>query len=161
MRKAIYIATVTIIAYISFACEDNIDKENPLIGKWRYISYIGHVETNDSAASAIIKKDIESINKNKQNILQYQFMTDGIFVLFDIDSDYKIVGVYHQDENTITFEEENKDYWAIKYAEKYFDVYIKDISQDYTPDSLLKLGVKDPENITIKKAWLTGQYKRI
>jgi len=161
MTKLRYISVISILFFIFLSCEDNVDENNPLIGKWRYEHYKGNVETNDTEASALIKNNIESINNTKQHIMQYQFMVDSIFVLFDINSDYKVVGKYSQSGDSITFKEDTSSYWAIKYNKKYFDLYIKDVSADYTPDSLQKLGVKNPSEVIIKKAWLTAQYKRI
>lgn len=159
------ISILILVLTLLLSCEDNIDNNNPLIGKWRYQTHIGVVETNDSAATALIKKDIEKINLQKHKIMMYEFMSDSIFILFntDINSNYKIVGKYYHrsDSDTLQFEDAENKYWAIKTNKNYFDVYEQEMSAAYTADSLLKLGIENPESIVISNIWLTKRYRRI
>ena len=159
--QAIIISTLALLAVTFFACEDNYDKENPIIGKWRFKKYMADIETNDSTATAIITQDILKINKEKHHIMQYGLMTDSVFVLYDTDSEYKATGRYYQIDDTIKFELGDSRYWAIIKQKEYFNIYHKDISEAYTVDSLRALGVKNPEAVVIKKAWLLIEFKRI
>ncbi len=164
MHKYIFVLLL-IVSVFTLSCEDNIDNNNPLIGKWRYQTHIGVVETNDSIATTLIKKDIEKINKQKHKIMMYEFMSDSIFILFntDINSNYKIVGKYYHalTPDTLQFEDSESSYWAIKTNKNYFDVYLQEMSAAYTTDSLLKLGIENPENVIISNIWLTKRYRRI
>jgi len=160
-KKNTFILLLIAILFI-VGCDDNIDDDNPLIGKWRSEQYAGVVETNDSAATSIIIKDIESINRKKHPICQYEFMKDSLFVLYNINNDAKTVGNYGKLNDTIKFYYPDASiYWAIVRDNKNFNLYHEDVSRYYTLDSLQKLGIENPQNISIKKAWLILKYKRI
>lgn len=161
MKKYFFTIITLIIFFISVSCEDNTDKDNPLIGRWRSDLYTGIVETNDSAATAIIRKDIESINKNNHSILQYEFIQDSLFILFNMNNDYKTIGSYSTHKDTINFTQDSIYYYAIKTGEKQFDLYIKDLTSDYTIDSLRNLNIANPENIVLNKAWLVQPFRKI
>lgn len=161
MRYFIYTLIIGVIIILNASCEDNIDKENPLIGKWRFEVFRADVSTNDSSVTAIIAKDIESINKQNHHIFIYEFMKDSIYVLYDADSDDKLVGKYSQNGDIITLTDDRNIYQTIKASDKYLQLYLKDASSAYTADSLQKLGVTNADSVKIYKAWLTSFYKRV
>lgn len=162
MRYFVYTLLIGIIIILSSSCDDNIDKENTLIGKWRFEIFRADVSTNDSLATTIIQKDIESVNNRGNHIFIYEFMTDGIYVLYDADSDDKLVGKYEQSSDSITIKDGDSNiYQALKTSDKYFQLYLQEVSSAYTTDSLRKLGITNPDSIIINKAWLTSIYKRV
>lgn len=161
MKIYLYLIFISLVVSVFISCEDNVDKDHPLIGKWRFESFKASVETNDNAATFLIKKNMETINSKTDHIFMYQFMMDSVFVLFDTENTDKLVGKYFESGDTIHFEDINSKYWAIKTQKKDFDVYIRDLSPAYTADSLGKLGVVNPQAVIITKAWITARFKRV
>lgn len=161
MRK-IYIAFLLACLSLSFvACEDNIDKENPMIGKWRLDNYVGDITTSDSLASIAIRKSIDAAYDAKNPILMYQFMSDSSFILYNLNTSSKLIGTYLSTTDSLFFQEPTKKYSAVKDEEKYFSIPLQNVTSAYTLDSLSNLGVVNPEAVNVEKVVIIARYKRV